>query len=365
MFLALAFVLGVALSAATTYTYPANDENLYFSPFVWNVNGTTATTVNSAAYVRFLTSATQLSFQFDVSNMASPDSKVYWRVDNGPPTVAEVEASVSVTIPPNMTKIPWHSVELFVKGTSQKANRWSAGPSVRIVLTGIETDGQLGPWVPQDSNLLIYGDSITEAVATTPGGSSGDDTDSIDASMGYSFNLARLLGTEIGVVGFGGSGVTTGGGGGVPALPITWNQLWDGVPRDFSAPKPDLIVLNEGTNDGCDVTTPGCVGTDLTEPMITVLKSLVAACPGVPIAVLEPFNGGQIGHLSAAVAGAGSPDVHFVRTTGFFNMSYGGGLHPTGPNDVAQIAPKIANSLRPLLAQGVLARLNTELSLNK
>jgi hypothetical protein len=31
-------------------------------------------------------------------------------------------------------------------------------------------------------------------------------------------------------------------------------------------------------------------------------------------------------------------------------------LHPTGMNDVAQIAPKLANVLRPMLAKGMVAR---------
>merc|ERR1712070_1276991 len=99
----------------------------------------------------------------------------------------------------------------------------------------------------------------------------------------------------------------------------------------------------------------GCEGTDITAAMTDVLQKLVGACPGVPIAVLQPFNGGQISHLKAAVAATGSPDVHYIDTTGFYNMKYGGNLHPTGPNDVAQIAPRIANKLRPLLAQSILA----------
>ena len=87
-----------------------------------------------------------------------------------------------------------------------------------------------------------------------------------------------------------------------------------GVPRSFTTPKPDLILLNEGTNDGCDTTTPGCKGSDITSDMTEVLKNLTAACPGVPIGVLNPFNGGQTDHLQAAVAATGSADVHFVPT---------------------------------------------------
>ena len=96
-------------------------------------------------------------------------------------------------------------------------------------------------------NILVYGDSITEGVLTL-GGSQKFDTDRNDASVVYSYVLGRLLGAEIGVVGFGYNALTHPGSGGVAPLGAAWNQLWEGVPRSFTTPKPDLIVLNEGTN---------------------------------------------------------------------------------------------------------------------
>jgi len=94
--------------------------------------------------------------------------------------------------------------------------------------------------------------------------------------------------------------------------------------------------------------------------MTIVLKGLLAACPGIPIAVLEPFNGGQAAHLQAAVSASGSSLVHYIETADFYNLKYGGSLHPTGPNDVAQVAPQIAAKLRPLLAKSVLAKAGLE-----
>ena len=136
-----------------------------------------------------------------------------------------------------------------------------------------------------------------------------------------------------------------------------WNQMWGGVPRSFTTPPPDLIVMNEGTNDGCDTTKPGCVGVNITAPLTAVLARLMGACPGIPIAVLLPFNGGQAAHILSAIRAVGSPDtVHFVNTTGFYDLKYGGSLHPTGPNDVAQLAPKIARKLRPILAKRLASR---------
>ena len=290
--------------------------------------------------------------------MVTPGSEVYWKVDNGPMTPSLVLDTVAISIPPNNTAntVPFHTVTLLVKSTTERANRWSAtGNSTRVILTAIETNGALAPWVPSDVNILVYGDSITEGVMAL-GGSQAFDTDHNDASVVYSYALGPLLGAETGVVGFGYNALSHPGSGGVAPLGEAWNQLWDGVPRNFTDPKPDLIVLNEGTNDGCDTTRPGCVGTNITDQLAAVLKNLLGACPGVPIAVLLPFNGGQAAHIHAAISATASPDVYFIDTTGFYDLKYGGALHPTGPNDVAQIAPRIARKLRPLLARSILTK---------
>jgi lysophospholipase L1-like esterase len=335
-------------SFTETTTYATNDPNIYYSPYQWLVNENSASTINSASYVRFMFSGSFLNFTFDVSNMVSPISEVYWKIDNGPMTHSLVLSVVTVEIPVNNTHgdVPYHSVELFVKSTTETANRWSAtGPSTRVILTGIVTDGTLAPWIPNNVNVLIYGDSITEGVLCL-GGSQRFDTDHNDASVVYSYTLARLLGTEIGVVGFGATGLSRGGSGGVPALGISWNQLWNGVPRSFS-PRPDLILFNEGTNDGSN---------NITSQMAIVLQNLLIACPGTPIVVMLPFNGSEESNLKAAIDTVNSNLISFLDTTGFYNQTLGGGLHPTGPNDVARIAPQIANNVRSILAKSIASR---------
>eukprot|EP00947_MAST-08B_sp_MAST-8B-sp1_P002103 g2103.t1 len=363
--------MALASLASASVTYPPNDPNLYYSPYAWQVTESAASTINSASYLRFMfrsiTPSSSLSFNFDTTKMVSPASEVYWKVDNGPAQHSLVLPTVSVSIPANNTHgdVPYHTVELFVKSTTESKQRWAAtGQTTRVILTGITTDAQLAPWIPSDVNILVYGDSITEGVLTL-GGSQRYDTDHDDASVVYSYHLGRLLGAETGVIGFGATGLSHGGSGGVPALGVTWNQLWDGVPRSFTDPKPDLVILNEGTNDGCDVTSAGCVGTDITALLAAVLTNLTKACPGVPVAVLEPFNAGQVKHLQAAVKAVGSADVSYVATDGFYNLTLGGSLHPTGMNDMAEIAPRIANKLRPLLARSYLRRMAEEARVGK
>ena len=330
------------------HTVAPNDPALFYSPYNWAVTPTAASSINGGAYIRALFQSSFANLTFDCSNMVSPVSQLYIQVDNGPMTLAPISPVIPVEIPANLTHgdVPWHTLTVLIKSTTETANRWAAtGASTRVTFLGLVIDGSVAPWYPASANILIYGDSITEGVLTL-GGSQPQDTNHNDASVVYSYRLAALLGAEIGVVGFGATGLSRGGSGGVPALGESWNQLWEGVPRSFS-PRPDLIVLNEGTNDGT---------TDIVAAMAAVLSNLTAACPGTPIAVLRPFNGAQAANLQAAIAASANPAAStYIDTAGFYDETFGGALHPTGPNDVARVAPQVAARLRPLLARGVIA----------
>ena len=80
----------VPVSPGAPVTFAPNDANVYYSPFAWHVTINSASTINSAAYIRFMTSGTFLNFKFDVSKMVSPGSEIYWKVDNGPATLSLV-----------------------------------------------------------------------------------------------------------------------------------------------------------------------------------------------------------------------------------------------------------------------------------
>jgi len=90
--------------------------------------------------------------------------------------------------------------------------------------------------------------------------------------------------------------------------------------------------------------------------MTIVLNNLTVACPGTPVAVMLPFNGAERSNLLAAIAAVNNPLVHFIDTTGFYDTQWGGGLHPTGPNDMGKIAPQLANALRPILYKSLAER---------
>jgi len=223
-----------------------DDENLLYSSYHWQVTAAAATAVNTGATIRTLFSGSSVNLSFDISAMVSPPTQIYVTVDNGARQHFSLDAAlIAVAIPPNNTRgdVPFHTLEVFVKSTTERANRWAAGPSVRVVFLGLVTDGPLAPWLPAPAKVLVYGDSITEGVLTL-GGSQPFDTDHNDNALCWSQQLAPLLGADVSVVGFGATGLSRGGSGGVPALGVTYDQLWDGVPRSF-VPCPDMILFNE------------------------------------------------------------------------------------------------------------------------
>lgn len=146
-----------------------------------------------------------------------------------------------------------------------------------------------------------------------------------------------MLPAEIGVVAFGATGLIRAGSGGVPALTTSWNQLWDGTPRDFKSFPPDLVVYNEGTNDGANITSQ----------FVEVVEGIQKEAASAKQLLLQPFNGAHRADIQAVVASVDSPSVTFGDTTEFYNGA--DGLHPFGYNHVGFIAPRVAALCAPLL----------------
>ncbi len=343
-----AFPAIAATSGGFTAALAPNDAAILYSPYTWNVQPGAATTANAGAGFRTLFTGATCGLNFDVSGMVTPPSQLWWRIDNGPWTQATVAGTITCA-PPAATAgnadVPYHLLEVAVKSTTETANRWNAGASTRLVFTGLTlaTGASVAAPLAAPLKLLVFGDSVTEGIRTL-GEAATTDPDRNDALSGWAYRLGALLGAEVGVVGFGGLGVTAAGSGNVPALATSWSSLYAGASRSLAAP-PDLMVLDIGTNDGT---------TDITAAMTGLLNALLAACPATPIAVLRPFNGAEATTLQAAIAASAAPaQVHWIDTTGLLNPALGVdslGLHPSGPNNLAAIAPGLATLLRPLVA---------------
>ena len=344
-----------AKSAASNSVAPAsgetilpNDPNIVYSPYTWAVTSSAAKTINAGAYFRTLIQGnpTAIALGFDLAGVGSPLPQITVLVDGIARFSQAVATTVTVPLPSGQT---WtsHLVEVVVKSTTETQPRWST-QATAVKFTGVTTTPgtcTTSPIQPAGLRGLVYGDSITEGVRTL-NSTATDDTDRNDALLSWSYRLRSELGAEVGVVGFGASGLLAPGSGGVPPLPTSYNLLWAGQARVLT-PAPDFIVLMEGVNDGSSSTIAAAT---------TVLNGLLSATPASSvIVVLRPLNGtAQAGNLQAAVAGCASPArVRYVDTTSWLpGSSSSDGLHPYGHAHLTSVAPRAAAAVRAALRQG-------------
>ncbi len=341
---------GVAVPAITV---APNDPALLYSPGNWQVLAGAATAWNPGAYVRTLFSGVSCSLSFDVSNNGAPLSQIWWRIDNGPWTLTPVATTVVCGIPAGTAgsqTVPYHLLEVVFKSMDSDAgvllNRWNTPAATAIVFKGLTlaSGGVVAAPVRAPFNVLVFGDSITEGVRTVKQADGANTPDSNDAMMGWAYALGRLLGAEIGVIGFGGTGYTKSYAN-VPAFTSSYAALAAGVARSWT-PQPDLIVLNHGFNDGANAA--------ISAQGIAVVNGLLAACPAAVIALLNPFALPNQAWMQATATGCSAPErVRFIPTAGFQQASLGldtVGVHPGGANSMAVIGPRVAAALRPLLS---------------
>ena len=346
-------------TAAPVISILPNDAALLYSPGNWQVLAGAATAWNPGAYVRTLFSGASCTLNFDVTNNGTPLSQIWWRIDNGPWTLAPVASTIACAIPAatqGSQTVPYHLLEVVFKSMDSDAgvllNRWNAPAATAIVFKGVTlaSGGAVVAPVRAPLNILVFGDSITEGVRTVKQQDGANTPDSNDAMMGWAFALGRLLGAEVGVIGWGGTGYTAAYAN-VPAFTASYASLAAGIARTWT-PQPDLIVLAHGFNDGN--------GAAIAPQATAVLNALLAACPAAKIALLNPFALPNQAWAQAAQAGCSAPGrVSFVSTAGFQQTARGMdtiGVHPGGANNLALIGPRVAAALRPLLSGTAAAR---------
>lgn len=340
---------GLTNPASITYTAAApavnnayNKDAIVWSPYNWNVQSAFAAAVNAGAYFRTEFGGSACDLVFDVAGLSAPVPKVLYKIDGqGPWNEADVASLVTLTMPASTTGFPNHLLEVMVKATSGATNRWN-GTSNIVKLTGINLQASKTLTKPEQLplNALFYGDSITEGLSNV--GDSGDFTVKSNAAFSWSMEAARILGAEIGNVGFSGQGVGDLGDGSVPIFTSTYNYIYSGVPRTFS-PQPDFIVINHGTNDGTS---------NITTAYTAVLDALLAATSTAVIFAMRPFNGAaQAANIQAAIAACSNPSrVVYVDTAGWFSTANSfDTLHPNAFEDVSNLGPRIANVIRPVV----------------
>jgi hypothetical protein len=321
-------------------TVPMNDPAILYSPYNWAVGATQAKTINAGAYLKVIFSGTSCRLTTDTHGDATPYSQFLVRVDGGPfQKYILSSGDPTFTLAAGRANRP-HLLELVIKSTTETVDRWNR-QATAVEFTGILLDAGATVRAPSRKpyNILIFGDSITEGVRVEGYVGIADDTDRNDATRDYAWLLSQELPAEVGVVGFGATGLTTGGSGNVPSLPQSYRFLWSGQARSF-APAPDVVVYNEGTNDRLPISA--AFGT-----MIGYIQTVAPHCRQL---LLCPFNGSHASEIRAAVTHASNSRVVYRDTAGFWEKADSSdGLHPYDYAHIGLIAPKVAALVSPLL----------------
>jgi len=310
-----------------------SDTALVYSPYNWKVDSSQAKTINTGAYFKTIINANSVALSFDVTGVDSPLPQIYIVVDGILISKQEVSPSVIVSLPSSDTT--YHFLEVYVDSFERNLARW-AGAAASVAFLGMALDGGTAEApVSRRNKILVYGDSITEGASTFQGGGGVIGN---SAFQSWALKLGEQLNAEVGVVGFGTQAITVGGYGDTPLFQNSYDELWDGEPRDFSDP-PNLCLWLMGTNDGTN---------NIVNNGLTALNGQLSAMPGTKFVLLRPLiNNNQEANLQTISSACNDPSrVRYQTTEGFWDTSESSdGLHPYGWVCLSKIAPSIANSV--------------------
>lgn len=329
-----------------------NNPNLLYSPGNVDLTATRAKSINPGAYLRALIAGgpTDIKLNFDLTALSTPYPQIRYRANRLDWQTATLAPQVTLTIPagiasPCSLEVVFKSALEVVDSSNATVNQWSP-QATAMLLTGMEITPatcSVSPLSRRPYTVLVFGDSITRGVNTRAGFATTPETDRDDASVSYAYALGASLNAEVGVIGFGGQGFTNIGSGNVPVLPTTYSLLWGSGPaRDFAAIAPDIIAINQGTNDTTDITTL----------YSAFLSNLLSACPSkTRMACMRPFNGSHASQIQAAIAACSVPSrCAYIDTTGWFLPQFSfDGTHPNADINVNRLAPFLCSVLTPLL----------------
>jgi len=332
--------------------------------------------VNPGAYLKTLwTGLTTMTLGIDISynNMTFPPT-VAWRWDGGAWTIAAVRAALNLT--PTPLTSGTHFLELVYDASySYGQDRWGPVNGTTnlvssLTITGYTPNGGAAqvPLARKARVMLIYGDSITEGMRVNgiisggPAGGYGLETSGSDTLKGYASNLG--VDAEVGIIGFGGSGLTVVGSGNVPTLATSYASVYSGVTRsmadiygDGTNKAPDAVLYVEGTNDTGNAEA-GPLSTH-TSGICTGLKSVITAietvAPQCKHGVVSPFNGAHEVSTQAAVVQLNDPRVAWVSAATWANQAGDlntDGIHPLAVAHVGKIAPRVADFAETVLNLG-------------
>jgi hypothetical protein len=194
-------------------------------------------------------------------------------------------------------------------------NKWSslqtAARFAGLDLVGSASALSLPPLNP--NVLFTVGDSLTEGVRTLYSGSASNQTCELPQAD-WSLQLADRLGLDYTQLGYGGTGVTVSGSGGVPACPSSLGYCYNGV--SWTAPvAPYITIVYHGTNDS------SASSSAFQSAYVSTLNRIRALWPNTIIWAVNPHpcdgthSTNRVSDIASAVATSGLSNIHTADAT--------------------------------------------------
>lgn len=303
-----------------------DDRNLHFIGH-WDLSNATrqAVTVNSGSRILCDFVGESVTGLFGTQGITSP-AQIYVRIDGGKLVRFNVD-STAINFAHGLAS-GRHTFELDVKDVDERVNRWIPPMQAALVFKGL----QLSPGghlvkspLPGKVRMEFYGDSITQGVRID---SMAIGPDGSDGTKDYAFLVALAFHAVHNQVGFGRQGIIRTGNGNVPPAPDSFGWNYQDSPAD-PAFVPQVVVVNEGTNDGNYKSAEF-------EPAYRGYIALIRRRdPKATILCLRPFGGFHADDIQQAVCDLGNPKIIYLDTTGWLDKGdYTDGVHPNGGGQI-------------------------------
>lgn len=207
-----------------------------------------------------------------------------------------------------------HIVRIVIDGLTEGEDKWLGEKGIAFKDVTVDAGGVVTGIAPKNRQILFHGDSITEGVRVL---NMNADSTGNSATGAFPYVASTNLNAISYRVGFGASGITRGGSGGVPEL----IQVIDKMTNEREAPhiEPDIVVMNMGTNDSASTSD------NFTQKLNAVLDRFTIKYSGTPIFVMVPFNQARKTELTSAVSARGN--MYLVETEGW-NITTTDSTHP-------------------------------------
>ena len=303
----------VAYLAEVTYrNFELTGENEPFYIGRWfdkNINGTVhKVTLTDGAYFCFLIEGAD-SFDVNFTVITTGEEPYFAYSIDGEEPVRQHITDSKVALPDSGR----HTVRIIADGMTEGEGKWEQEKGFALRSVVPTEGGKLFGIRPTEKVVFFYGDSITEGIRALNMSASSNGN---SATHAYSWQCAETLGVTPYLVGYGATGIISKGS--FHTMKNAVDYLSEGRPVSDEV-KPDVIVVNHGTNDG------RYSAEEFGAALADTLTHLRAKYPETPIVYLIPFVGTHAETIALTVK-----DIEnaFVIDTDGWDISCTDSLHP-------------------------------------